>query len=90
MCGEVQRKKVKETKRDETEEGKKKRRSGERGLPSRAIIYRYCKSGAGGDVSKTKMPNLSLEGARLYTFLQTFFIRGERNTFSSSPSRTVN
>lgn len=58
------------------------------GLQSRAIIYRYCKSRAGGDVSKTKMPNRSLEGVRFYTFLQTFFIRGEWNTFSSSPSRT--
>lgn len=54
----------------------------------RAIIYRYCKSRAGGDVSKTKMPNRSPEGVQFYKFPQTFFIRGEWNTFSSSPSRT--
>lgn len=72
------------TKRDDTEEGE----SGERRLQSRAIIYRYCKSRAGGDVSKTKMPNRSPEGVQFYKFPQTFFIRGEWNTFSSSPSRT--
>lgn len=72
------------TKRDDTEEGE----SGERRLQSRAIIYRYCKSRAGGHVSKTKMPNRSPEGVQFYKFPQTFFIRGEWNTFSSSPSRT--
>lgn len=84
---EVQRKKVEETKRDETEEEKRGDGRGG-GLRSSAIIYRYCKSRAGGDVSKTKMPDRSLEAVRLYTFLRTFFIRGEWNTFSSSPPRT--
>lgn len=67
-------KKVKETKRDETAGGKV---AGMGGLQSRAIIYRYCKSRAGRDVSKTKMPNRSLEGVQFYTFQQIFFIRGE-------------
>lgn len=34
------------------------------------------------------MPNRSPEGVQFYKFPQTFFIRGEWNTFSSSPSRT--
>lgn len=85
---EVQQKKVEETKRDETEEEKRGDGRGGGGLRSSAIIYRYCKSRAGGDVSKTKMPDRSLEAVRLYTFLRTFFIRGEWNTFSSSPPRT--
>lgn len=67
---------------------RRKGKSGEGRLQSRAIIYRYCKSRAGGDVSKTKMPNRSPEGVQFYKFPQTFFIRGEWNTFSSSPSRT--
>lgn len=58
------------------------------GYQSTAVIYRYCGSIAGGDVSKTKMPKRSLEGGRFYTFLQTFFITGEWSTFSSSPCRT--
>lgn len=63
LCvGGLKEERVRETKRDETEEGKSGGGGGGGGLQSRAVIYRYCKSVAGRDVSKTKMPKRSLGG----------------------------
>lgn len=77
-------KKVKETKRDEAgKEGRGKKRGEER-LHSRAIIYRYCKSRAGGDVSKTKMPNRSLRRERGFIHFYRHFSSRESGTLSQA------